>query len=47
MSPVLTEELLIDLEVTNDCQLDSISVLQGIANTDYYIGYDDYVYFEP
>ena len=47
MDPVFTGELLIDLEVTNDCQYDTVDILETVEDIEYQIGLDGTVYFSP
>ena len=38
MNPTFSGELLIDLEIRNDCIYDTVDILQTIDNTYYLIG---------
>ena len=47
MDPVYCEELEINLEVNNDCQLDEVTALSTIGNELYYIDKDGIRQFDP
>ena len=47
MNPVFSGELLIDLEIRNDCIYDTVDIVQTVDNTYYIIGKDGIVWFTP